>query len=343
MKIEIGESLMYSWMRHIKLCELAQTNWKASEKWVRKHDTELQKLKDEVDALFPNLNIFGKTKKVSLDQYFAQAEIDVIGLSLLNNKIYAVDIAFHENGLGYGKIDENLARVIKKSLRSAMNVYGYYDRKDAEIIFATPKASPKLLNKLQQSINDLQSLTKKLGYNFDFKIIVNDDFFSQILEPIIAIIDDIKDTNELFIRSCKMLAMQYKISSKTANATKKITSVSNGSNARFIINGKPCTAYRMITLEAMKIYVANNPDLTANEIVANWAPLKVVSYQVETDTDHQDRKRKSQKKDFDSKSFEVKLPRGGSVFVSNNQFTESKFKELADNINQQRWGITISW
>ena len=44
MKIEIGESLMYSWLRHNKLCELAQTNWKASENWVRKHDKELQKL-----------------------------------------------------------------------------------------------------------------------------------------------------------------------------------------------------------------------------------------------------------------------------------------------------------
>ena len=220
MKIEIGESLMYSWLRHNKLCELAQTNWKASENWVRKHDKELQKLKDEADALFPNLSIFGKKKKVSLDQYIAQAEIDVIGLSMLNNKIYAVDIAFHENGLGYGKTDENIARVIKKSLRSAMNVYGYYDRKDAEIIFATPKVSPKLLNKLQQSINDLQSLTNTLGYNFDFKIIVNDDFFTQILKPVKDIVDDIKDTNELFVRSCHLLSMYYAFQPKNLSPTR---------------------------------------------------------------------------------------------------------------------------
>lgn len=33
MKIEIGESLMISWLRHIKECQIAQTNWKPSPKW----------------------------------------------------------------------------------------------------------------------------------------------------------------------------------------------------------------------------------------------------------------------------------------------------------------------
>ena len=28
MKIEIGESLIYSWLRHEKQCQLVQTNWK---------------------------------------------------------------------------------------------------------------------------------------------------------------------------------------------------------------------------------------------------------------------------------------------------------------------------
>lgn len=28
MKIEIGESLLLSWLKHIKECQLVQTNWK---------------------------------------------------------------------------------------------------------------------------------------------------------------------------------------------------------------------------------------------------------------------------------------------------------------------------
>lgn len=33
MKIEMGESLLLSWLRHIKECQLVQTNWKPSAKW----------------------------------------------------------------------------------------------------------------------------------------------------------------------------------------------------------------------------------------------------------------------------------------------------------------------
>ena len=28
MKIEMGESLFYSWLRHVKDCQIVQTNWK---------------------------------------------------------------------------------------------------------------------------------------------------------------------------------------------------------------------------------------------------------------------------------------------------------------------------
>jgi len=39
MKIEIGESIVYSWLKHIKKCKIIQLNWKVSinwEKWCSK-------------------------------------------------------------------------------------------------------------------------------------------------------------------------------------------------------------------------------------------------------------------------------------------------------------------
>jgi hypothetical protein len=47
MKIEIGESLLLSWLRHIKECQLVQTNWKPSSKWELKHKETLEKLMQE--------------------------------------------------------------------------------------------------------------------------------------------------------------------------------------------------------------------------------------------------------------------------------------------------------
>lgn len=41
MKIEIGESLFYSWLRHVKECQLVQMNWKASPEWQLQHEEEL--------------------------------------------------------------------------------------------------------------------------------------------------------------------------------------------------------------------------------------------------------------------------------------------------------------
>ena len=41
MKIEVGESLGYSYLRHVKQCWLVQVNWKASEHWA-KHMTDAE-------------------------------------------------------------------------------------------------------------------------------------------------------------------------------------------------------------------------------------------------------------------------------------------------------------
>lgn len=39
MKIEMGESLAISWLKHIKKCAIVQTNWKQSFEW-EEHDYE---------------------------------------------------------------------------------------------------------------------------------------------------------------------------------------------------------------------------------------------------------------------------------------------------------------
>lgn len=127
--------------------------------------------------------------------------------------------------------------------------------------------------------------------------------------------------------------------------TKKVSSKPKATGTpkvQFSVNGTPCQYCNQVIVEAMKIYVAKNPNLTAAQIVKNWDSLKVVSNQVETEVDHQAQRILSTDKNYDKRSREIKLPQGGSVFVST-QFTEDKTRDLADNINQQQWGITISW
>jgi hypothetical protein len=146
MKIEIGESLFLSWLRHVKGCQLVQTNWKSASEWDRMHDEEIQNLMDKSSKYFMEKYSYEIYKgTTSLDQLISQAEIDVVGISFSEGQqeLYAIDVAFHEAGLNYRSKDETVIRVIKKILRTAMCIYGYFGFKKGSIIFAAPKINLK--------------------------------------------------------------------------------------------------------------------------------------------------------------------------------------------------------
>lgn len=230
MKIEIGESLVYTWLRHVKQCQMVQMNWTPSDLWTLKHQSELEQIMKAVDLLFPNYAIFGHKTTMPLEQFIAHAEIDVMGSLDLGNAIFAVDVAFHENGLGYGGTAENAARVLKKCLRAAMCIYGYFDKKDAEVIFVSPKIHKKDWPIIEQNVRDLELELNNMGYGFVFKVICDQstpDFQSEILDPVLGVINSIADTNELFVRSVQLLHMFYNCSSK-----QEVTDPNNGNGTR---------------------------------------------------------------------------------------------------------------
>ena len=80
MKIEVAESLGYSYLRHVKQCWLVQTNWKASEHWAKLlTDDELE---SEFSSLRQGFDLGGSVFKGTRDcsQFLRQSEIDVLGV-----------------------------------------------------------------------------------------------------------------------------------------------------------------------------------------------------------------------------------------------------------------------
>ena len=211
MKIEIGESLLYSWLRHAKGCQLVQMNWKtSSNSWEMKNEETIRKLMLDSSELFSskyNCQIYKGNS--SLSQLLQQAEIDVLGVNFEENSqyIYAVDVAFHEAGLNYGSKDETVMRVAKKILRSAMCLYGYFDIKVGEIIFASPKINNSVIDAIMECVPDMQDLIHKCGLNYNVRIIGNNDFDEKIMQPVIAATALNSDTSELFMRSMQMYNM----------------------------------------------------------------------------------------------------------------------------------------
>ena len=122
-------------------------------------------------------------------------------------KIYAIDVAFHESGLNYGDRQETVVRVIKKFVRTALCLIGYFGVTQGEIIFASPKIHNAIVNDLEPCIIDINSLFLENSYNFTARVIANDDFEELVLKPILIASDGVSDTSELFMRGYQLIKM----------------------------------------------------------------------------------------------------------------------------------------
>lgn len=230
----MGESLVYSWLRHIEKCQIVQTNWKTSSSWQLQHKKGIERLMNITAEHFRNkysYNIYNK--EGSYFTLLKQAEIDLVGICISENgaeiKIYAVDVAFHENGLNYGSKQETIETVTKKLSRAALCMIGYFGIKKGEIIFASPKIGNAIMKEIEPCVADLNTLFVENNYQFTLRIIANDDFNEHILEPTVCASDNVADTSELFLRGHQLIKMfkdirqNPKKSIKTADATAILT------------------------------------------------------------------------------------------------------------------------
>ena len=204
MKLEVAESLFYSWLRHVKGCHVVQTNWKPSPTWILRNENKIEKLKRVFVEHYAQdaVSVFGKTKNHS--QLLKQAEVDVLGLSLSDGKVkvYAIDAAYHRGGLGY---KDNIGKARQKILRMAMCVCGYFDGAEGEIIFASPKVNPAVWKELEPCEREIGKLLKNNGLNFAVRIIANEKFTEEVIVPVQAVAKEVNDMSELFLRSYQLL------------------------------------------------------------------------------------------------------------------------------------------
>ncbi|MGB3916908.1 MAG: hypothetical protein WBL07_05665 [Thiothrix litoralis] len=230
MKIEIGESLILSWLRHEKKCQLVQMNWKPSfESWELMNESVIEQIMRDSDDYFKHEYDYKIYKKnTSLSQLIKQAEIDVIGISYTGGlrNIYAVDIAFHEYGLNYGSKDETIMKIVKKLLRAAMCIYGYFDCSEGDIVFASPKVNNNIIENLDVCLIQVEKILRKNKLNFNIKLIANNSFNKEILQPVLDATSSIADTSELFMRSIQM----YKMFSENNDSSKFSTKISIKNN-----------------------------------------------------------------------------------------------------------------
>ena len=245
MKIEIGESLALSYLKHVKKCVFYQTNWKSSSQWKMFNEGIVEnifsKIKNIEDEIEDEIEEFNNIFRSDIDQTLKQAEIDVLGIDQ-NGKIYVMDIAYHEKGLNYKGKKKTIENLIKKLLRSYLMLLSYFPDKDYDIIFASPKVGPTVNGymcealKIDESkvndediddseLNTFEKLKRFSNKNVGFKnkvsfiYISNEAFRKEILDKTIKASESDSDSNELFMRSYKLLKLFNKISTITEETT----------------------------------------------------------------------------------------------------------------------------
>ena len=199
MKIEIGESLTCSWLRHVRQCWLVQANWKFSEHWERHMtDAELEDLFNTMKEHFDlDGNVFKKTK--SGRQLLRQGEIDVVGVDHKGG-VHAVEVAFHEAGLQYKDTKDS---VLKKMLRTLLVLRASRPSEARlHIYFFSPKVSPGKQRSLEEIF---KALRKEYADNVEWRLCTNDDFADEVVRPMLEKVSGASDSSELFMRSVKLL------------------------------------------------------------------------------------------------------------------------------------------
>ena len=157
-------------------------------------------------------NFVGRIIKSSFTQFLKQAEIDVLGINFIEKRVYAIDVAYHEGGLNYQNKERTIKNLKKKLLRSYLILRSYFPEDYTyEIIFASPKVGGMLNKELDNATDELKALIESVlsKGNVEFKYIANEKFKVEILDQTIEASRDDADTNELFLRSYKLISMPY--------------------------------------------------------------------------------------------------------------------------------------
>lgn len=201
MKIEMGESLCCSFLRHVQQCWVVQANWKVSEHWGKLlGEGELEeRFRGMRERFDPDGSVFKGTKDGG--QFLKQGEIDAVGLGQ-DGSVHAMDVAFHENGLNYlGGADK---RVLKKLLRTLLILEAYHPPEVERHIYF---ASPKVHNGVQGPLEEMFGMLATEYPSVDWHLLTNEEFNRKMLAPTLEKAGQVSDTSELFVRAAKLLEL----------------------------------------------------------------------------------------------------------------------------------------
>lgn len=213
---EIGESLGESWLKHVRNCSIVQCNWKASPRMLWQHLEEIDEILNALRILFgdDSVDIWGNGNAAQLVR---QTECDILGFSVINDEytVTALEVATHLRGEGLHYtgtkhnnpgVTVNISddKVPAKLFSNAMTIYASMGIRRGELAFASPIANDELVQRINDRLERIEQVLRERGFDFQLRLYANRDFYMEILRPVIAIVDDVSNTNEMFLRAMQL-------------------------------------------------------------------------------------------------------------------------------------------
>jgi hypothetical protein len=203
MKIEIGEFLILSWLRHVRGCAVTQMNWSPSPAWTVARERELRAAFEAVRRFADDAIGRSSFGKVDFGSFIRHARIDVLGLRLNRDsggiEAIAVDSAINDTELPHGNAEETIVRLIERMTRAGFALAAYLDPRQASVVFATPWLAKAVRQEVQRHLALLEG---RLAEQRDqaisrlrFRVIADADFADEIVQPVLQHVDTVADSS----------------------------------------------------------------------------------------------------------------------------------------------------
>lgn len=286
MKIEIAESLVYSYLKHVEGCRIVQTNWATSGKWaVTKYEEERARNLYEKIATCGYFD--GIFKNSSFEQLIKQAEIDVLGINTAEGSIYGVDVAFHSGGLNYGDKNETALRIVKKIFRTVFIMQSYFNENEKfNSLFITPKVNQSTLVIIEDLIAKAKEVIDDDNILIDF--ISNEQFYSNIVDTLVESTSEEHDSTELFSRAYKLMRLDkrnFKLSEPKRSIHNTIVTGTkkevNGMKIGQFVQNSFRKAYELDLLREQEINDLQKPGYSKRVFNSNFEVLRNVNRTIE--------------------------------------------------------------
>lgn len=205
MKIEIGEFLILSWLRHVRGCVVTQMNWSPSPAWTVGRERELRAAFEAVRGFCDDAIGGPIFEKCDFGSFVRHARIDVLGLRLDRAaggiEAIAVDSAINETELPHGNAEETAVRLIQSMMRAGFALAAYLNPGNASVVFATPWLAKALRQDVQRHLARLETRLAAQRHpavsRLRFRVIADADFADEIVQPVLEHVDAVAATSGL--------------------------------------------------------------------------------------------------------------------------------------------------